>query len=144
MATAPRTQTRAVIAELVQSPTLPVLLILAAMVIGIAALLPLVQSSGATTTAGNIQALEQEKTSWQAQLRELETQVATLGSLNRIEAEARDRLGMEPPQVTHYITVDVPPPQPLLAERAPEAAKRVLALEGPVRMDAALVGTESG
>jgi len=81
------------------------------MVIGIAALLPLVQSSGATTTAGNIQALEQEKTSWQAQLRELETQVATLGSLNRIEAEARDRLGMEPPQVTHYITVDVPPPE---------------------------------
>src|SRR5438093_10898138 len=111
MATAPRTQTRAVIAELVQSTTLPVLLILAAMVIGIAALLPLVQSSGATTTAGNIQALEQEKTSWQAQLRELETQVATLGSLNRIEAEARDRLGMEPPQVTHYITVDVPPPE---------------------------------
>jgi len=90
---------------------LPIVLIIAALVVGFAALLPLVQSSGATSTAGRLQELEQQKQDWQARSRELEIDVATLGSLSRIDKEARLRLGMVRPKETHYITVDVPPPE---------------------------------
>ena len=97
--------------ELAHAGSLPIILILAALVVGFTALLPLVQSSGATSTAGQIQELERAKLDWQARLRELEVDVATLGSLSRIEKEARLRLGMIRPKETHYITVDVAPPE---------------------------------
>jgi cell division protein FtsL len=87
-------------------------LILAAMIVGLAALLPLVQSSGATTTAGNIRRLEQEREDMQARLQELEVRVAGLGSLSRIEHEATTRLKMVKPQEVHYIRVDAPAPAP--------------------------------
>ena len=61
------------------SHALPVLLILAAMAVGMAA---------------------------------LELEVAGLGSLNRIEAEAKTRFGMGPPTQLHYIAVDAPAPEP--------------------------------
>lgn len=92
--------------------TLPVVLIVAAMVVGLAALLPLVQSSGATTTGANIRRLEQEREDWQARLQEQEIRVAELGSLTRIEQEAKTRLKMVPPQEVHYIRVDAPAPAP--------------------------------
>ena len=95
---------------LAHAGSLPVLLILAALVVGFTALLPLVQSSGATSTAGDIQRLEGERQDWQARLHELEVDVATLGSLARIEREARLRLGMTRPTETHYLTIDAPPP----------------------------------
>jgi len=95
-----------------RSPSLPVILILAAMIVGVAALLPLVQSSGATSTAGDIRALEQAKTDWRARVRALELEVAGLGSLNRIEQEATQRLKMAPPKETHFIRIDVPAPEP--------------------------------
>lgn len=97
--------------ELAHAGSLPIILIIAALVVGFTALLPLVQSSGATSTAGQVQQLERQKLDWQARLRELEVDVATLGSLNRIEKEARLRLGMIRPKETHYITVDVTPPE---------------------------------
>lgn len=97
--------------DLAQGATLPVILIIAALVVGFTALLPLVQSSGATTTAGDIQQLQRERQDWQARLHELEVDVATLGSLARIEKEARLRLGMTRPEEIHYITVDAPPPE---------------------------------
>jgi len=90
--------------------TLPVILTLAAMIVGLTAMLPLVQSSGATSTAGNIQRLHTEKSALQAKLRELETDVATLGSLSRIQQEAKTRLEMEQPKSVNYIAVDVAPP----------------------------------
>ena len=90
MATAQHTETASTIGNLARSPNLPVMLTIAAMVIGLAALLPLVQNSGATTTAGKITQLEQQKTAEQAKLRELELNVATLGSLDRIEHEAKN------------------------------------------------------
>lgn len=93
------------------SSTLPVILMGAALLIGLAALLPLVQSSGATSTAGDIEKLEDEKAAWQARLHELETEVASLGSLDRIEKEARTRLKMVVPKEVHYLSVDAPPPQ---------------------------------
>ncbi len=97
--------------DLHHAGTLPVILILAALVVGLTALLPLVQSSGATSTAGDVERLQQERQDWQARLHELEVDVATLGSLARIEKEARVRLGMTRPKETHYITVDAPPPE---------------------------------
>jgi cell division protein FtsL len=110
MATVPKSGAGA-LTGLLHAPSLPVALILAALVIGVAALLPLVQSSGATSIAGNIHLLEQQKTDAQARLRELEVEVAQLGSLNRIEQEAKARFKMGPPNEVHYIRVDAPAPQ---------------------------------
>jgi cell division protein FtsL len=93
-----------------RNPTLPLVIMGAFLAIGLSALLPLVQSSGATSTAGEIGHLEQEKADWQTRLHELETDVASLGSLERIEAEARLRLKMVPPTNVHYLAVDAPPP----------------------------------
>lgn len=111
MATAPNSKEAAAPSELLRSPSLPLLLTAAALAIGLAALLPLIQSSSATTTNGNIQRLEQEKTDWQARLREIELEVAGLSSLNRIEQEAIERLGMVPPEEIRYITVPGPAPE---------------------------------
>jgi hypothetical protein len=94
-----------------RAPGIAGTLIVAAMIIGFAAMLPLVQSSGATSRAGNIQRMQDEKNGLQARLRERELEVAELGSLARIEHEARTRLLMEPPKETHYIAVDAPPPE---------------------------------
>jgi cell division protein FtsL len=100
-----------VLPGLVHSPNLAVVLIVAAMIVGFAAMLPLVQSSGATSRAGRIQQMQDEKNGLQARLRELELEVAGLGSLDRIEHEAKARLQMEPAKETHYIAVDAPPPE---------------------------------
>ncbi len=110
MATAEKTGKTSSVAELLHSPSLPTLLIAAAMVIGLAALLPLVQSSDATSINGSIQKLEQEKSDWQARIHEIELGVANLGSLDRVEREATQRLHMNSPQSVAYITVDVPAP----------------------------------
>jgi cell division protein FtsL len=115
VATAHKSNAGTTVIEGLQSSGLPVALSLAAVIIGIAALLPLIQSSGATSKAGRVNALEEERTASQARLRELEVEVARLGSLDRIEQEARTRLGMEEPKETHFIPVDVPGPQPLKA-----------------------------
>jgi cell division protein FtsL len=90
---------------------MPVVLTIAVVIIGITAMLPLVQSSGATSTAGNIEQLKQEKEGLQARLQELEVDVATLGSLGRVESEAINRLGMEKPKDVHYLPIDMAPPE---------------------------------
>lgn len=99
-------------AGVLRSPALPVLLILAAMAIGVTALLPLIQSSSATSTAGDVRTLEAERTDWRARLRALELEVAALGSLSRIEAEAAARFKMGPAKEQNYIAVDAPAPEP--------------------------------
>jgi cell division protein FtsL len=111
MATARNTDTTTGISGVITVSNLPVILTIAAIIIGLAALLPLVQSSGATSIAGRIQQLEQQKADSQAQLRESELAVARLGSLDRVEAEARTRLHMELPKDIRYINVDAPAPE---------------------------------
>jgi hypothetical protein len=91
---------------------LPVFLLIGAMAVGLAAMLPLIQTSGATNTAGRIRELNQAREDWEARLHEQELRVAELGSLDRIEKEARERLRMGPPKEIHYISVDAPPPEP--------------------------------
>ena len=110
MATAHKSETGAV-SGILRSPSLPVVLIAAAVVIGLAALLPLVQSSGATSIAGTVHLLELQKADAQARVRELEVAVARLGSLDRIEQEAKKRFQMGPPKEVHYLRVEAPAPQ---------------------------------
>ena len=111
MATIQRTG-RHIISDILRSPNMPTLLIISALVIGAAALIPLVQSSIATTTNGNVRLLEQQRDDWQARTQELELDVATMASLNRIENEAREGLKMVEPKKTRYITVPVAAPEP--------------------------------
>ncbi len=111
MASAPKATARTGLAGAFSAGSLPVILTIAAVIIGLAALLPLLQSSGATSIGGRVAELEQERDGWQARLEELQVDVATLGSLDRIDREARTRLKMQPPTDPHYIAVDAAPPQ---------------------------------
>lgn len=111
MATIPKTERRS-LTDSIRSPSLPLLLIISALAVGIAALVPLVQSSIATTTNGNVRHLEQQREDWQARVQELELEVATLAGLDRIEKRAKTDLKMIEPKETHYITVEVAPPEP--------------------------------
>ncbi len=101
------------IPEVLQGTNLPVILILAALMVGIAALLPLVQTSLATSTGGNVSRLEQLREDWQARLHEQEVNVARLGSLDRIESAAKVRLKMVAPDSVTYLRVDAPAPAPI-------------------------------
>jgi cell division protein FtsL len=80
-------------------------------VIGLAGLLPLLLSSRVIHTSEGIRQMEGVRNDWQARIQELQAEIAVLGSLDRIENEARQRLGMVPPEDTVYITVDQPAPE---------------------------------
>jgi cell division protein FtsL len=80
-------------------------------------LLQVIQTSGATSTSYTIRHLEQDRQDLSAQVHSLEAEVATLTSLQRVEKEARDRLGMVPADKVLYLDVDVPPPQQQLIPR---------------------------
>lgn len=113
MATVEKTHKQATLLGAGKAFSLPLLLTLAALAIGLAALFPLIQSSGATSTNFQIQRLEQELTDWEARTDELEAEIATLSGLERIEQEAAQRFQMVPAQETIYLTVDQPGPEPL-------------------------------
>lgn len=106
-----RTQRESTVPQSLRAPGLPLILTVAIIVVGIAALLPLIQSSGATTTNGHIGQLEREQTDWQARVQEAEAQLAYLSSLNRVEQEAKKRFDMRPPEQVIYIAVPLPGPQ---------------------------------
>jgi len=90
---------------------MPLVLTIALVTVGLAGLLPLLQSSQTTTIGYNIRQLERERNDWQARTHELEAEIASLAALDRIEEEARQRLGMEAPEHTVYLTVDVASPE---------------------------------
>lgn len=102
---------RHVLPEVLRSPSLPALLILCALAIGAAAIIPLVGSSVTTSTNGNVHRLEQDLADWQARVQERELDVATMAGLNRIETVAKNDLHMEEPKDTRYVVVPVPPPE---------------------------------
>ena len=93
------------------SLSLPVLLTLAVVAIGLTGSISLLPSSQATSTSYHIRQLEVARSDWQARIRELEAETASLGSLERIDRDARERLGMVPPTRTTYLTVDIPAPE---------------------------------
>lgn len=77
----------------------------------LASLWQVLQTSDATTTGFEIQRLERQRDTLQAQVHSLEAEVAELSSLSRIDREARDRLGLVPPARTVYLKVDQPVPE---------------------------------
>jgi cell division protein FtsL len=111
LATVPKVE-RHLLPEFLRSPSLPTLLIISALAIGAAALLPLIQSSLATMTNGNVHRLEQQRDDWQARIQEKELEVTTMASLWRIEQMAKDDLNMVEPTETWYVSVDKAPPEP--------------------------------
>ncbi|MER3420008.1 MAG: hypothetical protein C4290_05565 [Chloroflexota bacterium] len=86
--------------------------LMAAALVATAALLPVVQSSNLTTTGYEIRALEQRRSDLQAAIYNAQVDIAYLGSLERIEREARSRLGMVPAERTVSVQVNVSPPPP--------------------------------
>lgn len=85
-------------------------LIAAGLALAAAALLQVIQTSNVTTTGYHIQRLEQERLEWQARVHQLEAEVASLASLERIEQEARGRLGMVPAERRLYLEMNAPVP----------------------------------
>jgi len=81
------------------------------------ALLQVVLSSTFTHTGQQLRLLEQRRADLQAQVREMEAEVAALASLERTERVARDRLGMVPARQEHYISVSVEAPSGALLPR---------------------------
>lgn len=79
------------------------------------ALLQVLQSSSVASTGENMQRLEQEKAQKTAGIHQLEKDVAALSSLDRIDRNARDRLGMVPARNIQYVSVNTEAPTvPLL------------------------------
>lgn len=112
---------------LISNGSLAVALAIAAIIVGLAAMLPLVQSSGSTATSGKISELQQEREDWTTRLQEQEIKVAKLGSLAGVEQQARERLKMVEPSSVRYVRVPAPAPAPhdipsrYLPEPAPKA-----------------------
>ena len=81
----------------------------------IIALLQVLQSSSFAHTGHQLQRLEAQKTQMNAEMHQLEAEVAALASLDRTERAARERLGMVPARNIQYISVSVEAPaDPLL------------------------------
>lgn len=77
----------------------------------LASLWQVLQTSDATTTGFEIQRLERQREALQAEVHGLEADVAELSSLERIDREARERLGLVPPAQTVYLDVGRPVPE---------------------------------
>src|ERR1700730_5850125 len=76
----------------------------------LAILLPVMQSSDETSQGYRIRSLERQKTDLDAQIHRSQSQIAQLGSLARIDADARNRLGMVP--ITREVNLDIGVPLP--------------------------------
>jgi cell division protein FtsL len=84
--------------------------ILAAGMVAIAALMPVAQTATTTATGDSIRRLEAERAGLQARIHQAQSELATLGALERIEREARGRLGMVPAERVIYVSTDQPAP----------------------------------
>lgn len=79
-------------------------------VIGMAGLFQVMQTGDATTTGYSVRGLEQQRLTLQAQVHDLEAEVAALTSIERVEREARGRMGMTPPEQVMMLEVEAKPP----------------------------------
>lgn len=96
---------------------LPGLGIVAATLVAAAALLPVAQSSSATSAGHQIRDLEVRRADLTASIYASQSEVATLGSIDRIEREARGRLGMVPAERWMYVSAPAPPPVAVMPAR---------------------------
>jgi cell division protein FtsB len=76
----------------------------------LAIMLPVMQSSDETTQGYKINSLEQQHADLAAQIYQTQSEIAQLGALNRIDSEARNRLAMVPSTGETSVTVSVPMP----------------------------------
>lgn len=89
---------------------IPGVAILAAGFVAAAALLPVAQTSITTETGAEIRRLEVQRGDIQARINATQADVATLASVDRVDREARERLGMVPAGRSIYVTVTQPAP----------------------------------
>lgn len=75
-----------------------------------AVLMPVLQNSDEAAQGYQIAALEQRKVDLDAQIYAEQAQIAQLGSLARIDGEARGRLGLVPQNSEIAVSVSVPKP----------------------------------
>jgi hypothetical protein len=80
-------------------------------VLGIGAMLPVLQRSSATTRGFDVQRIQAEQAQVSGDIRQLESEVASLTSLNRIEGRATE-LGLVPGTDPLFVNVGVPGPAP--------------------------------
>ena len=73
-------------------------------------LLPVLQSSSATTTGFTVNDLEARRDSLQDEVSTLESEVAGYASLGYVEQQASTRLGMVEPETRLFVSVPVPAP----------------------------------
>ncbi len=95
----------------------------AIVVVGVSATLPVLQNSTATDDGFAIQRARAEQVRLNGEIRQLESDVARLTSLARIQRRALD-LGLSPASSPYFVTVDEPGPAPakLPAEYLPRTA----------------------
>lgn len=88
-------------------------IIAALLVFGLGAALPVIQNATATTRGFDVQRIESRQAGVRGEIAILESEVAALTSLDRIEQRARD-IGLVPGDGAEYVSV---------AEAGPEPAK---------------------
>ena len=93
-------------------------------VLGISAVLPVVQDSTATSQGFQIQTMQADNTKLESQISQTEADVAALTSLARIQRRANE-IGLIPGQKPIYVTITTPGPAPakLPAEYLPGASQ---------------------
>ena len=80
-------------------------------ILGISAMLPVLQNSAATSQGFRTQAIEADKAKLNGEIRTLEADVASLTSLARIQRRAQE-IGLEPGARPIYVSVSEPGPAP--------------------------------
>jgi hypothetical protein len=81
----------------------------ALMLIGASAMLPVIQTSSATTTGHGIQVLESQRAELRSEIAVLEADIAGMRSMDRIEQRARE-LGLHPANDPYYVEIETPGP----------------------------------
>ncbi len=118
MSTLDRLISRPLTKPLSQPMSLRPVLLGAFLIIALVGLLQVAQTSDATTTGYSLRRLEQDRLEQQAQVHQLEAEVASLTSMERVEREARGRLGMvSPDEVLNLEVHKQPPAQQLIPRR---------------------------
>jgi hypothetical protein len=80
-------------------------------VFGVGAMLPVLQNSTATTRGFEVQQIQAKETTLNAEIEAMESDVARMTSMDRIEERAKE-IGLVPGDSPIYVHVDVPGPEP--------------------------------
>ena len=115
--TAPLAREAALRVRPIHSFRFPVWVWIAAAGLTLAAVIPILQASSATSTSAELLALDDQHAALQAEVRLIASQVGELASLQRVEDAARERLSLTPAQPTTVLHIDAAPPPRVLPRR---------------------------